>query len=63
VYLWTDPIVAPKEEDPAGYVPIGTLGLVLAVYEGVSCKIIAGDSIGWADYWDLMPVNFCDEMV
>jgi hypothetical protein len=46
VYLWTDPIVTPKEEDPAGYVPIGTLGLIIAVYEGVSCKIIAGDSIG-----------------
>ena len=63
VYLWSDPVLVLTSEDPAGYVPIGTLGLVLAVHEGVSCRLIAGGSVGWADYWDLIPVNFCDEMV
>lgn len=56
VFLWTDPVLAMKDEDPAGCVPIGSLGLVLAVHEGVSCKIIVGDVVGWADYWDLLPV-------
>ena len=55
VYLWIDPIVAPKEEDPVGYVEIGTLGLVLDVYEGVSCKIFVNDLVGWVDYWDILP--------
>ena len=63
VYLWSDPVLVLTSEDPAGYVPIGTLGLVLAVHAGVSCRLIAGGSVGWADYWDLIPVNFCDEMV
>jgi hypothetical protein len=58
VYLWSDPVLALKDEDPAGYVEIGSLGLVLAVHEGLSCKIFVNDIIGWADYWDLLPVNF-----
>lgn len=56
VYLWTDPVLALKSEDPAGYVPIGTLGLVLAVHEGVSCRIFVNDVIGWVDYWDILPI-------
>ena len=58
VFLWSDPVLAMKDEDPAGCVPIGSLGLVLAVHEGVSCRIIVGDVVGWSDYWDLLPVNF-----
>jgi hypothetical protein len=56
VYLWSDPILALKDEDPAGYVEIGSLGIVLEVYEGVSCKILANSVVGWVDYWDIMPV-------
>lgn len=59
VYLWSDPVLALKEEDPAGYVEIGSLGLVLAVHEGVSCKIIVGDVVGWVDFWDVTPVHCC----
>lgn len=63
VYLWVDPIVAPREEDPAGFVEIGSIGLVLDVHEGVSCKIFVNQVVGWVDYWDIIPVNSCDEVV
>ncbi len=53
VYLWSDPVLALKSEDPAGYVEIGSLGIVLEVYEGVSCKILVNNFVGWADFWVL----------
>jgi hypothetical protein len=56
VYLWSDPVLAMKAEDPAGFVEIGSIGIILEVYAGVSCKILVNNSVGWADFWDLMPV-------
>jgi len=53
VYLWSDPVLALKDEDPAGYVEIGSVGLILDIYGGVSCKILVNDIVGWVDFWDL----------
>lgn len=57
VYLWTDPVLALKDEDPAGYVPIGSLGIVLEIYRGSSCKILVNHIVGWVDFWDLTNCN------
>lgn len=53
VYLWTDPVLALKDEDPAGYVCIGSIGLILEIYRGASCKILVDNVVGWVDFWDL----------